>query len=244
MTDDELLTIGRFARLTGLSTHALRHYDEVGLLSPAVVDQRSRYRRYRREQAGQARLIATLRWADLPIEEIRSVLSDTNGPDAADVLGRHCQRLSRQLGLVQARLSATSRMMTRGLSMPSALTGCRPVQIKLAVRDRTTTIAFYRDAFDMRYEVTRRTEDEEHSSFLFGDYGDAGFFLIHLVDQTDVDCPGRSTFGLLVDDLDVRHAAAVAAGGTEAIAPRDLDGMPRCSAVKDPSENWICLYQG
>jgi DNA-binding transcriptional MerR regulator len=36
--DDELLTIGRFAHLTGLSQHALRHYDDVGLLVPAVVD--------------------------------------------------------------------------------------------------------------------------------------------------------------------------------------------------------------
>jgi len=32
--DDELMTIGRFARLTGLSVGTLRHYDEVGLLSP------------------------------------------------------------------------------------------------------------------------------------------------------------------------------------------------------------------
>ena len=56
-----MLTIGRFAGLTGLSAHALRHYDEVGLLVPAVVDEQSRYRRYRRDQAGRARLIAALR---------------------------------------------------------------------------------------------------------------------------------------------------------------------------------------
>ena len=36
--DEELLTIGRFARLSGLSAHTLRHYDDVGLLAPAVVD--------------------------------------------------------------------------------------------------------------------------------------------------------------------------------------------------------------
>jgi DNA-binding transcriptional MerR regulator len=69
--NDELLTIGRFASLTGLSAHALRHYDDVALLNPAVVDEQSRYRRYRRDQAGQARLISALRWMDLPIEEIR-----------------------------------------------------------------------------------------------------------------------------------------------------------------------------
>lgn len=44
--------------------------------------------------------------------------------------------------------------------------------------------------------------------------------------------------------LDVSHASAVAAGTTEVAPPRDLEGMPRCSAVKDPSGNWIWLYQG
>lgn len=129
--------------------------------------------------------------------------------------------------------------------MATPLTDCRPVQIKLAVHDREEAIAFYRDAFAMRYQVTRRTEDEEHSSFLFGDYGETGFFLIHLIDEhADTDRPGTSTIGLLVDDLDARHAAALAAGGTEAVAPHSPQGMPRCSAIKDPRGNWIWLYQG
>ena len=243
--DDELLTIGRFADLTGLSTHALRHYDQVGLLTPAVVDAQSRYRHYRRDQAGQARLIAALRWVDLPIEEIRAVLSDRQGPDARGALERHHQRLSRQHGLIEARLSATHRMLTKGPTVPTTLTGCRPAQIKLAVDDRDAAIAFYCDVFAMRYEVTQRTEDEDYPSFIFGEYGEAGFFLIHLVeDAADTDRPGTSTFGLLVDDLDARHAAALAGGGTEAVPPRNGEGIPRHSAVKDPSGNWVWLYQG
>ena len=35
---DDLLTIGRFARLAGLSVGALRHYDELDLLRPARID--------------------------------------------------------------------------------------------------------------------------------------------------------------------------------------------------------------
>jgi MerR family regulatory protein len=34
----ELLSIGRFFRLSGLSVKALRHYDEIGLLPPEAVD--------------------------------------------------------------------------------------------------------------------------------------------------------------------------------------------------------------
>jgi predicted enzyme related to lactoylglutathione lyase len=81
---------------------------------------------------------------------------------------------------------------------------------------------------------------------MFGDYGEVGFFLLILADDVDdTDRPsGTTTFGLLVDDLDDAHARAVAAGGTEAVAPGNPQGMPRNSAVKDPSGNWIWLYQG
>ena len=55
--DADLLPIGRFARLAGLSVGALRHYDELGVLRPADVDRFTGYRRYRRacQSAGSAR---------------------------------------------------------------------------------------------------------------------------------------------------------------------------------------------
>ncbi|MFJ9776160.1 MerR family DNA-binding transcriptional regulator [Kitasatospora sp. NPDC101157] len=40
---DELLTIGRFARLCRLSVKQLRHYDDMGLLAPIHVDASSGY---------------------------------------------------------------------------------------------------------------------------------------------------------------------------------------------------------
>ena len=73
--NDELMSIGRFARLSGVSVHALRHYDDVGLLAPAEVEAGSGYRRYRAGQIQHARLIRALRWIDLPIEQIRQVLA-------------------------------------------------------------------------------------------------------------------------------------------------------------------------
>ena len=41
-----LLPIGRFARLSGLTVKALRHYDALGLLSPARIDPTTRHRWY------------------------------------------------------------------------------------------------------------------------------------------------------------------------------------------------------
>ena len=73
-TRDDLLSIGEFARLSGLSIGALRHYDSVGILVPASVDGATSYRRYTRDQLDTARTVATLRDLEVPLEEIREVL--------------------------------------------------------------------------------------------------------------------------------------------------------------------------
>lgn len=75
MSESELLSIGRFARLTGLTIGALRHYDEVGLLAPATVNAETGYRSYRRDQADTARLISRLRDLEMPLPEIRALLA-------------------------------------------------------------------------------------------------------------------------------------------------------------------------
>jgi DNA-binding transcriptional MerR regulator len=72
---DELMAIGRFARLSGLSVGTLRHYDEVGLLKPADVDGETGYRRYRSDQLPEARAIRRLRELELSLGQIREVLA-------------------------------------------------------------------------------------------------------------------------------------------------------------------------
>ncbi len=67
------MSIGRFARRTGLSIGALRHYAEIGLLRPARVDADTGYRYYADEQVETARLIATLRDLDVPLGLIREL---------------------------------------------------------------------------------------------------------------------------------------------------------------------------
>ena len=125
------------------------------------------------------------------------------------------------------------------------VSGCRPVQLKLAVDDVDAAISFYQRAFGFHYDVTRRTDEADYSSFVFSKYGENDFFLLHLLaDPNDADRPGPTTFGLLVEDLGEAHSRALDAGAKEMTAPHDAQGMPRCSAVKDPSGNWIWLYQG
>lgn len=245
MDNDELMTIGRFARLSGVSVHTLRHYDEVGLLAPAEVDETSGYRRYRQRQIHHARLIRALRWTDLPIEEIRQILVTDTDEDAQLILAGHRRRLERQLDHLSVKLRDVIRFQENGITMPAVQSGCRPVQIRLKVKDREAAVAFYQKAFDLRYDVIRRTEKKDYSSFMFGTYGQDDFFLLHMNDEPDrVDLAGPANIGFLVPDVDTYHAKALAAGAIEVHGPHDPEGMPRTSTVTDPDGTWIGLFEG
>jgi DNA-binding transcriptional MerR regulator len=82
------MSIGRFARLTGLSIGALRHYAEIDLLRPARVDPDTGYRYYAEEQLDPARLIAALRDLDVPLGLIRE-LRDASPARIQARLARH-----------------------------------------------------------------------------------------------------------------------------------------------------------
>jgi DNA-binding transcriptional MerR regulator len=83
-----LMTIGEFAARTRLSPKALRLYDRLGLLAPALTDPATGYRRYRADQVGPARLIALLRRIDMPLPVIAGLV--TRPPaEAAEAVGAY-----------------------------------------------------------------------------------------------------------------------------------------------------------
>jgi DNA-binding transcriptional MerR regulator len=109
--EPDLIPIGRFARLAGVSIGALRHYDELDLLRPADVDRFTGYRRYRREQVETAGLIRRLRDLELPIEDIRAVLAADDPAEQRRLLARHRTRVdarSNRLHLVMHHLNQLS----------------------------------------------------------------------------------------------------------------------------------------
>jgi DNA-binding transcriptional MerR regulator len=84
----DLMSIGEFARRSRLSPKALRLYDELGLLPPARIDDDSGYRYYSASQLDRARLIGALRQLQLPLAEIKLIVSLE--PDAAaERIGAH-----------------------------------------------------------------------------------------------------------------------------------------------------------
>ncbi len=102
--DDNLLPIGQFSRLTGISIGALRHYDELDLLRPAEVDRFTGYRRYRREQVGVGRTVARLRDLEVPLDEIRLVL-------AADDPALQRRRIADHRSRIEARINRLQRVL-------------------------------------------------------------------------------------------------------------------------------------
>jgi DNA-binding transcriptional MerR regulator len=102
--DDDLLSIGRFGRLTGISIGALRHYDELDILRPAEVDRFTGYRRYRREQLETGRMVARLRDLEVPLDEIRLVL-------AADDPALQRRRIAEHRGRIEARINRLQRVL-------------------------------------------------------------------------------------------------------------------------------------
>ncbi|MEU0517536.1 MerR family transcriptional regulator [Streptosporangium sp. NPDC006007] len=134
--NDDLLPIGRFARLCRLSVKQLRHYAELGLLVPAWVDPDSGYRYYRADQAREALSIGLLRSLDVPLSAIGEVLS---GTAPAQALGRVRDDLEAELARRHRTLATLERLLSRGLpEVEVNLTGERARHVALA-RDVAVT---------------------------------------------------------------------------------------------------------
>jgi serine/threonine protein phosphatase PrpC len=65
------MSIGDFARATGLTAKALRLYDEMGLVRPAQVDEYSGYRYYRDDQLNRALVAGKVAVPDISLHVVR-----------------------------------------------------------------------------------------------------------------------------------------------------------------------------
>lgn len=70
------MRIGEFSQLSQLTVRMLRHYDAIGLLTPADIDEQTGYRRYEAGQLRTAHRIAALKALGLSLDQIRQLLAD------------------------------------------------------------------------------------------------------------------------------------------------------------------------
>ncbi len=72
-----LLSIGQIAKLCGISTKTLRHYDKTGIFKPEYLDPQTGYRYYRKEQLFWLVMIKRLKYRTFSLDEI-SVFINSN----------------------------------------------------------------------------------------------------------------------------------------------------------------------
>src|SRR5919108_2294218 len=71
-----MFKIGEFSRLSRVSVRMLRHYDQLGLLTPSQTDPFTGYRYYSAEQLPRLNRIIALRELGFSLEQIASMLED------------------------------------------------------------------------------------------------------------------------------------------------------------------------
>jgi DNA-binding transcriptional MerR regulator len=92
-----MFTIGEFARLGDISIRMLRHYDEIGLLTPASVDPVTGYRSYVIAQLRDLNRIVALRELGFSLAETGQLLSGITAGELRGMLLLRQAELERQL---------------------------------------------------------------------------------------------------------------------------------------------------
>src|ERR1019366_7484762 len=130
---EEVLMIGAFGRLVGLTPSALRFYDDCGVLQPAGVDPATGYRLYTVRQERRAVLLRDLREIGLPLSAVRVVL---DGPvqEGALILRDYVQSLEakvvparRTTAAILAQLSGAAEAWQVQLGGPELASAIRQV---------------------------------------------------------------------------------------------------------------------
>jgi DNA-binding transcriptional MerR regulator/effector-binding domain-containing protein len=101
-----VLKIGEFSRLSGVSVRMLRHYDELGLLRPAFVDDFSGYRYYHADQLGRLHQLLVFKEMGFSLAQVACLLDGRLGADErrAQLVQRQAE-LEAQARQTQARLA-------------------------------------------------------------------------------------------------------------------------------------------
>lgn len=157
-----MIRIGDFARLGQVSVATLRHYDEVGLLKPALVDGATSYRYYSVSQLPRLNRILALKdlgfslgqvesvlMGDLTLEQLRGMLKLKHAELEQRLAGEH-ERL--------ARIAARLRQIELEDKMPDYDVVVKTVP-QMLVASRTTTIPTNAEVpayLDAAYEETYR----------------------------------------------------------------------------------------
>jgi DNA-binding transcriptional MerR regulator/effector-binding domain-containing protein len=107
------VTIGDFSRASHLSVKTLRHYHEVGLLEPNQIDPDNGYRYYTEDQIPLAQVIRRLRGLQMPVADVRAVLSTADLEARNGLIVEHLNRLEAELARTRTAVGELRRLLER-----------------------------------------------------------------------------------------------------------------------------------
>ncbi|MBQ6878145.1 MAG: MerR family transcriptional regulator [Oscillospiraceae bacterium] len=124
--DDTLFKIGDVIKIMGITRKTLIVYEDMGLLTPAVKDNKSGYRYYSADNMTQIRAIRSLQSLGLTLKEVQSYYYDTENIDI------HLQRLmelraslDKNIQMLQVRAAKPGDLTVHKVTLPQLVCYCR-----------------------------------------------------------------------------------------------------------------------
>lgn len=253
LTDDTLLSIGRFARETGLSPKALRLYAELGLLVPSHTDRFTGYRYYSRDQMAAAALIRLMRQMEMPLRDVRRVLAAAP-PEAEELIARHERAFAERL----KRVRLSGRQLLNTLRQEES-TMTLPVEERTLHPQQVVSITTHTLVKDLDDHIRRNLE--RLNQFVAEEGGRAsglGFGIYHGPINHEDDGPievclpaegaFRAAGDVVVRELPAGRAAVVVARDEYAMFPKIIEAYDAgCDwvvangyrPVESPREVWV-----
>ena len=107
---EPLYSIGKVAKITGLTIPSIRYYDRIGLVVPAVRDDETGYRYYTETQIMSFYNLRELKAIGLDLEQITTFLKDKNPKNLQDAIGQILADLRQEMKDLERKLHATEKV--------------------------------------------------------------------------------------------------------------------------------------
>ena len=147
------LKIGEFSRLGRVTVRALRHYEEIDLLAPEIVDRDTGYRYYSVGQLQKIFSISKLKSMGYSLEEIRDLWDDDQHFPTVESLEEKIRKCEEELAVLKER----KRMLKAVVASQKKLHKMEKVYFEslpaITVASHRTIIPSYEDLGRLCYEV-------------------------------------------------------------------------------------------
>ena len=211
------LKIGEFSRLGRVTVRALRHYEEIGLLRPAIIDRETGYRYYAVGQLQKIQSITTLKSLGYSLEEIRDLWEDDSHFPSIESLEEKIRTCKAELEVLKER----ERMLRAVVASQKKLHKMEKVYFEslpaITVASHRTIIPSYEDLGRLCYEVIG-----PEMARLGCECPEPGY------------CYTIEHGGYKPQDIDIEYCEKVAAKGKDSdiIKFKDIPEVPKAACLK------------